>query len=283
MGRRTRGSAWWGAVVACWLCAPLLCSAAELPDLSDPRVAVETWLRLKGDLAGRTTYEWVTGVAYGVPADALSQPLFAIESVTVREIRRLAEDTYEERNFACRLYKDPTSGAYIDSMVNPFTRRAVELTTSCSSGPAIRYSPREVALVDDIPFKSTALGVPMNLELIVAGDQVTVRRTARSEYVTRAGETRRELSIDTFKLGAAELADPSISSLQPGYSWDSVTQWMTIFGMADTPGRMLWSINGRNYLRPEDMPAGFRAALEERVPGALQRKIDWEANERERP
>ncbi len=50
--------------VACFLLAVIFtapAAAAELPDLSDPKVAMETWMRLKGDLAGRVTYEWAAG------------------------------------------------------------------------------------------------------------------------------------------------------------------------------------------------------------------------------
>ena len=68
--------------IAAGLAAPI--AAVELPDLSDPRTAMETWLRLKGDIAGGLTYEWATGTAYGIPQDADGVALFSIESVTIR-------------------------------------------------------------------------------------------------------------------------------------------------------------------------------------------------------
>jgi hypothetical protein len=96
--------------------------SAEL-DLSAPAAAIETWVRLKGDTAGRVTYEWVTGVAYGAPAGAPCRPLFGIESVTVRQVRSVGEAGYEEQNYVCRLYRDAATGAYIDRFLNPFTGR----------------------------------------------------------------------------------------------------------------------------------------------------------------
>ncbi len=45
--------------------------------------------------------------------------------------------------------------------------------------------------------------------------------------------------------------------------------------MADIPGHMLWTVNGRKFTRIDELPADFRAALEARVPGALARRIDW--------
>ncbi len=47
--------------LACFLFAAVFtaeAAAAELPDVSDPKIAMETWMRLKGDLAGGVTYEW---------------------------------------------------------------------------------------------------------------------------------------------------------------------------------------------------------------------------------
>jgi hypothetical protein len=255
---------------------PVTAMRSAEPDLSDPAVVIETWVRLKGDTAGRVTYEWVTGVAYGVPAGALSRPLFGIESVTVRQVRSLGEAGYEEQNYACRLYRDAATGEYIDRFLNPFTGREVLLETLCSPGPTIRYTPESVELVGDWKFESTALGGPMSLELIEAGDHVVIRRDAHSQYIASdSGEVRRELSIDTFKVSLDDLQNRRLTGLLPTYSWVSVTQWMTILDMGDTPGRMLWSINGRKYLRADELPARFLAALEEAVPGALQRVFDW--------
>lgn len=264
--------------ILCWVfLLPAIGIGGDAPSLSDPATAIETWVRLKGDTSGRMTYEWVTGVAYGVPVGDLSRPLFGIESVTVRQVRRLGESGYEERNYACRLYRDAESDQYIDRFTNPFTGREVLLTGRCSPGPTIRYTPERVELVGDWNFQSTALGGPMSLEVIETGDQVVIRRDAHSQYKSSdSGEVRRELSIDTFKISADDLMNAELTSLLPAYSWISVTQWMTILDMGDTPGRMLWSINGRKYLSPDELPARFRAALEEAVPGALERGIDWD-------
>ena len=255
----------------------LATSAGGAPlDLNDPVDAMETWVRLKGDTAGRVTYEWVTGTAYGVPVGAASEALFHIESVTVRQTRRENPGGYLERRFSCRLYRDATSGEYIARFVNPFTEKAVELRPSCSPGPPLRISAAGIELLSDMEFESTALNTPMKMQLIEAGDHVIVRRDAHSRYVVpSSGEVRREMSIDTFKLKAADLLNPELTYLFPTYSWVSNTQWMSMFEMADTPGHMIWSINGQKYLKLSDLPLEFRAALERFVPGALERTIDW--------
>ena len=266
-------------LVKAFAVAALVASGAAIGqslDLSDPIDAMETWVRLKGDTAGRVTYEWVTGFAYGVPVGAPSQPLFQIESVTVRQNRRDGESAYLERTFACRLYRDADTGDYMDAFTNPFTGKRVALKPSCSPGPPLRLSAAGMELLSDMTFESTALGRHMTLQRIDAGDHVIIRRDAHSRYVVpSSGEVRREMSIDTFKLKPDDLNDTRLTALLPAYSWVSNTQWMSLFDMADTPGHMIWSINGRKFMTAEALPAEFRAALERYVPGALDRDIEW--------
>ena len=222
--------------VACVLIAMVFAApaaAAELPDLSDPKVAMETWMRLKGDLAGRVTYEWATGAAYGVPQDAPQMALFSIESVTIRQFRRLGEDRYEERTISCRLYKGADSGDYIDGCVNPLTGRQTELKTPCSPGRPVRYSPQRMELLVDVPWESSVLNRPVSLQLLTAGDEVIIRRESFSAFTAASGEVRRGLAIDTFMLPAKSLADTGITSLAPSYSWDAVRDWSRLLDMEE--------------------------------------------------
>jgi hypothetical protein len=49
---------------------------------------------------------------------------------------------------------------------------------------------------------------------------------------------------------------------------------MADLAMGDRPGRMLWSIFGRNYRSADELPADFRSALLQRIPDALQRPLN---------
>lgn len=236
--------------------------------------AVTTWVRLKGDAGGATTYEWVSGTAFGVPADGPSVLLFRMESVTVRRFERIGPASFVEKNYACRLYRDAATGAFIDKFANPLTGREVALTSRCSAAPMTRYTPEKVELLSDLKFDSSALGVPMQLELLTMGDVAVVRRHVRTQFVSPAtGELRRELSVDSFTTTPRALANKRLGMLAPAYHWESVGGWMADLGLADRPGRMLWSIFGRNFRTAAELPADFRTALLQRVPDALQRPL----------
>ena len=251
-------------------------SKAHAAAISDPAQAMETWLRLKGDSAGAITYEWMTGTAYGLPDEQVSVPLFRIESVTLRQFKKVGVAEFLEQTYACRLYRDASSDVYISHFVNPLTKLDVPLRVRCSAGQTVRYTSERVSLVADIKFESTALNVPLRLERINAGDKVILKREASSQYRSQAtGELRRETSLDTFTVDAKALANPRVTNLPASYQWTSVTQWMPELGMAGLPGRMLWSVNGRKYQRSSELPATFRLALERTVPGALAHRFEW--------
>ena len=236
--------------------------------------AVEAWVRLKGDAGGATTYEWVSGTAFGVPADGPSVVLFRIESVTVRRFEKTGPASYLEKTYSCRLYRDAQTGAFIDRLLNPLDGREIALTSRCSAAPAIRYTPDKVELLGDLKFDSSALGGPMQLEQLDLGDVVVIRRNVRTQFVSQStGELRRELSVDSFTTTPRALADKKLRMLAPAYHWESVGGWMADLGMGDRPGRMLWSIFGRNFRSVAELPADFRQALLQRVPDALQRPL----------
>lgn len=237
--------------------------------------AVEAWVRLKGDARGAITYEWVSGTAFGVPLDAPAATLFRMESVTVRRFERIGPASYVEKNYSCRLYRDATTGAFIDEFLNPLNGRTVRLTSRCSPAPDVRYTPQTVELLSGMKFDSTALGVPMQLEALDMGDVIVIRRHVRSQFVSPTnGELRRELSVDSFTTSKRALTNKRQSMLAPAYHWESVGGWMADLDMQDRPGRMLWSIFGRSYRSVEELPADFRAALLQRVPDAFSRKLN---------
>jgi hypothetical protein len=256
------------AVLSAGSVTPLRAEALE------PAAAVEAWVRLKGDTTGRVTYEWVRGSAHALPDDARSLPLFRFESVTVRRFEPQGPGRWREINYACRLYRDHATGAVIDRMTNPLTGAEVRLPARCSAGPTILYAPDRVALERDIGFRSSALDGPMRLERIDLGRRLVLRREAHSEYRSAAtGQTRRETSMDVFTVDARAFANRRLTSLPADYHWNSVTQWMTDLGMGEIPGRMIWSVDGRKFDRPRDLPADFRAALLAAVPDALSRPL----------
>ena len=169
-------------------------SKAHAAAISDPAQAMETWLRLKGDSAGAITYEWMTGTAYGLPDEQVSVPLFRIESVTLRQFKKVGVAEFLEQTYACRLYRDASSDVYISHFVNPLTKLDVPLRVRCSAGQTVRYTSERVSLVADIKFESTALNVPLRLERINAGDKVILKREASSQYRSQAtGELRQRL------------------------------------------------------------------------------------------
>ncbi len=215
------------------------------------------------------------GTATGISGDALATALFQIESVTIRQARALPDDGWEERTYACRLYRDAQNGKWTDRFVNPYTGETIELTAQCGTGPVVHYVDGVASLPDFDHLESTAIGTPMKLSMQRAGENVVIRREARSRFAFGEPPTYRfETSADTFVARAADVADEGQTSISSAYNWTSVTQWMRTLGMGDRPGHMLWNVNGFKYDDAAELPADFRRALEDAMPGALDYAFD---------
>jgi hypothetical protein len=252
--------------------------AASFATALDPVTAVETWVRLKGDADGAVTYEWVTGTAHALPADAPGRPLFRFESVTVRQFRRSGPATYLEQSYSCRLYRSLEGEAYVRSFLNPLTGREVALEPRCAAGPRLRHAPQAVELLDPLKLRSTALGVPLQLQRLESGTTISYTRYAHSEFeATAGGVPRRETSIDTYTVPVSQDTDPRPASLDAAYQWTSVAPWMRGLGLDETPGRMLWVVHGRKLKRAEELPDALRAEIERLDPAALAHRFEWPA------
>jgi hypothetical protein len=251
-------------------------AAQPLATALDPVAAVETWVRLKGDADGAVTFEWVTGTAHALPADAPGRPLFRIESVTVRQFRRSGPAIYVEQSYSCRLYRALEGDAYVRSFLNPLTQREVALEPRCSTGPRLRHAPQAVELLDPLPLHSTALGVPPQLQRLASGATTTYTRHAHTEFeATAGGVPRRESSIDTYTVPSVLDTEPRPSSLDAAYQWTSVAPWMRGLGLDAIPGRMLWVVHGRKLGRVEELPAELRAEIARLDPAALAHRFHW--------
>jgi hypothetical protein len=246
----------------------------EAQEVISGAAAVDAWLRLKGDAAGSLTYEWVSGMVFGIPLDEVAVPLFRMESVTLRRFER-ASDAVIEKSYSCRMYRDHRSGEFIERFVNPLNGKEVPLTTRCSLAPQVRYTAAKIEILSNMKYESSALGVLPTLERITLGEVTVIRRPVRATFTPpNSSASRHELSIDTFTVPTRDFDNPRRRMLAPAYHWESVTQWMGDLAMGDRPGRMLWSISGRSFRRAEDLPADFRAALQRAMPGALERRLE---------
>jgi hypothetical protein len=131
-------------------------------------------------------------------------------------------------------------------------------------------------LLGSLKLRSSALGVPLQLQRIDSGSTTTYTRQAHSEFEAAAGAApRRESAIDTYTVPVAQQSDPLPSSLDAAYQWTSVGGWMRGLGLDDTPGRMLWVVHGRKFRRADELPAAVRAEIARLDPAALEHRFSW--------
>lgn len=232
----------------------------------------ETWARLAGDTSGAIVYRWNKGLAYAMPKDAQSQPLFGLEGLTIAQFRKLPEGGYEERSLACGIYYDATTGDYLREFDNPFTGKRVPLKPHCGLIGGARYTDKGIALIAGFEIESTALGKPDLLQWSIIGDRAVIRRDAHTRWVEpRSGNEKHEITAETYVASFAALTDPQTTSVDAFYSWVSQTEWLTALEMGESPGNLLWVLQGQKFRTVDELPAKFRDAFEQAFPGKLEK------------
>ncbi len=143
-------------------------------DLDDPKVLLDSVVKLRGSLDARPVYVWMIGRRYVLTPDDRAHPLCAVRNVSITRWRRIADDAVELSVLEYNYNTDFASGEWRDSLVMPITGRSVRMTTAPAELIRHRWSLRhqfEGRLEDANEFPPTAQ------QRYGAGAQLTIDRT----------------------------------------------------------------------------------------------------------
>ncbi len=259
-------------------CAVSAASAApHVFDPASPRDNIEAWVKLAGDTSGRPSFRVTRMVAYAVPEDSLSRPLFALRSISRSEYRRLPEGGFESRSLACGAYFDAASGAPITSFADPLDGKQVAVAPFCGKVSGERISAvRGLEMTAAFPMESSIFGRPYLLDWQIEGRTAHVERVAHTIW-TEPGSGRRkaETSVDSFDAPVSSLTDPRVTSIDVPSNYTLVTEWMTAMKLAGRPGKMLWLSRGSKLHTAAALPADLLAAIAPVAQGRMVQPLKW--------
>jgi hypothetical protein len=240
-------------------------AARKLP-ASNPQFNLRCWARLNADLSGRTLYTCVTGMVYGflpqaddVSLAAFGRRLYGYASLTARQVRAAKDDEIRFMTQSWNCYTDASSGAFIDTLLNPYTDKMVQCAPRASA-----------------PVESSQTGRALDLHYTTIGDRVWVRREGFARF--------KPPDITWFKLEADflthsarldDLLDAALDHVPNECQHNLVAEWQTWMNMHGSPGHILFVGAGTHLRDPADVPPVLAQTIAARFPGTLDATRNW--------
>ena len=242
-------------------CAP---RASENLDLNDPWDRLTALAKLRGDISGKTVMWWMKGVRYGV-VDNEIRPLFNMLIGSFQRMWSIPGKGFGVNMLEMGYFTDLETGEVLDTFVNPYTGKEVEVPEQQLGPFPVLMRPTGVVLPDLPMFGDIDLKTKVG-PAIVSGDDVWIRDDSSvnvdSDHPMMGKHIYNELV--TYRGSLSELNDPDVTSAAADISFTSVTSWREWFEAEDVGGHTTARANGNKISRIEDFPPEYLAAARER-------------------
>ncbi|TDJ44669.1 MAG: DUF1838 domain-containing protein [Gammaproteobacteria bacterium] len=251
----------------------------SVPDLSDPAVLLEAYMRLSGALDDRLIIWWMDGVRYGV-VDARAQALFGMKIGLFHRFYRQADGSFKLAMFELTYYTDLASGEMLETFDNPYTGQT-DRVSHVRLGPEVRIQTRAGIARPDNPLVkdyTSSLG-----PALIRGDDVWIPTSVEAR-IKFPKPTAPEILLSLYTTVHGTLRDalnPALISAPCSLAFQNVLKWEPFMRMGDRPGHMMSQAAGKKLESVDALPADYLRIAERmhgkyiRDPiGALERLTD---------
>ncbi len=231
-------------------------------NLSDPRVALECYVKLRGSMVDATVFQPYGGDIFLAADGRLGVPLLGFWGLQKSVWRRGADGSWTNQDYDLGFYVDYQTRASLDRWRNPVTGREVKAYHYRGGPSGGRF----------------ALGA-------VAGRQVWYSASVWGERSNplQAGEfpeawlgdTLRNSMSSTYSGPLAELADPAVNQVSGLQVWSNTSSWMHWMEMGQRPGYNHWRWIGAKGTAVGDLEPAQVASVERAWPGDVTRHAAW--------
>ncbi len=173
------------------------------------------------------------------------------------------------------IYTDPATGKEIDSIINPWTNKKVEIEPFGGSEP-IRVIYRAGG-GDVEPERAAPPGYDMSNRILVGpawveGDDVWLRSDNVLRMEPEDGAKGRTVQVNdwsTYHGSLRQVADPAVISAPATWAFNDINTWPRSMDMGDLPGNSVARGYGRKVFSIDDMPDTWKTMMAERHPDIL--------------
>ncbi len=252
------------SVAAATATTPVFAKRGSAVDLNDPRENLRAYIRMRGDLTGRTVVERVEARTFGVIEHKLPAPLFAAVGIQVSRFLP-SEDGFLFRYKYFSLATDLATGAPITTLVNPYTGKS-------NAVPPRTTAPGEILLTQrgwQFTRKPNDAATQTNPNVIRPwarmGDQLQLTDTLISPPKF---EVQPAFQLFTYMSPWAQATDTAAASVPASFAGTGMEDWKDWMEMdaAKHDGSLTVHMTGRKVAGRAAFPDWLLAAADREMP-----------------
>ncbi len=250
-------------------------ASAQL-DLSDPRIALQSYVKLRGSTADETVFQPYGGDIFLAADGLIGTPLLGFWGLQKSVWRRSGDGVWMNEDFDLGFYVDYQSREILGRWRNPVTGKEVKVYHYRGGPSGGRFA---VGAVVDDPYGG------LDGRWSVAGQQVwyTASKWGERPNALKQGEFPEAWSGDklrnsmstTYAGQLADLVDPAVHQVSGLQVWSNTSSWMHWMEMGQRPGYNHWRWIGAKGIAIGDLDPALVAAVERAWPGYVTRNTAW--------
>ena len=238
--------------------------AGRSVDLGDPEQNLRAYIRMRGDLTGKTVVERVEARSFGVIEHKLPQPLFGSLGIQVSRFLPSAEGfVFRYKYFS--LATDLSTGKPIAELANPYTGKRNAIPPRTTAPGEILLTTRGWQFTKKPNDAATQTNPGVVRPWSHMGDALHLTDTLISppNY-----ETQPAFQLFTYMSPWGLATDPGRASAPSGFAGTGMEDWRDWMAMGDAKldGSLAVHMTGRKVAGPADFPDWLIAAARTAMP-----------------
>lgn len=241
--------------------------AATAAGLATPAGRMRAFILMRGALDDRVVTGCFRGRYWGCVNGAMT-PLFNVVSVIFSRYRALGDGSYRSVAIEQSYFLDRMTGECLQSLVNPYTGKTVQV-------PHDGYPPTAIVFTPDLSMKVAALPPGMAFDhhstpFVVQGDDVIMNEIVTATTMPKGGgKPGLHHEITTLHARLSDLRRPNAKKVPCAVTYTNVKSWRGWLEMGDLPGETISSGDGSFGVPFSDIPAVWKEAAQRYHPELL--------------
>jgi len=243
-------------------------------NLDNPRDNLTALIKLQADTSGADVIGGFPGEVWGwVPGEG-NKLLFRSYGIGASHAEEV-EDGWRFYHRELLYYLDPDSGEILDTWVNPYTSREVEVMHILND-PVHRFYAFDGGRFA-FPWPYTVMGDDLVFRISVFSFRDSI--LPRAEYPVHSADDKYQAAELWMMNGrVSEVMNPDVTSASCVTSWSRVGQWLPFMEMGNRPGIMVYHSDSYKLLDGiSQIPANILAHTEKHHAKYLESPKEWQS------